>query len=91
MSNKFTVKHAKSMKDVVKWVRDNPHFEGWWTGPRPREFKSFNLRGNNCMLVIPADLYDTDMIDCADAVNELRLYRPSEKGLELLKRRKKAA
>lgn len=74
---------AKTTADVVRWVRDNKHYEGWWSG-RHDAPTSFTLRGRNTTLVIPTHVHDPDAIECDDFDKTGRMYRPSAKGLALL-------
>lgn len=84
MPTAFTVKKAKTLREFVRWVRDNKHYEGWWTGDRPTKFTAFNLRGTDSMITIPAHLYDPEAIDLADPDKDHRIFKPSAAGLALL-------
>ena len=74
---------AKSMAVLVRWVRDNKHFEGWWNG-EPRNPESFSLRGERAQISISAKIYVSDMIEPDAFESTGRMYRPSAKGLALL-------
>jgi hypothetical protein len=74
---------AKTTADVVRWVRDNKHYEGWWSGSYSAP-THFTLRGKNTTLVIPAAIHDPEAIEPDDFATTGRMYRPSAKGLALL-------
>jgi hypothetical protein len=78
---KFT--EAKTAADLVKWVRDNKHFEGWWNGDQ-RKPESFSLRGEHAQIVIVADAYNPDLIEPDDFDATGHMFRPTAAGLAVL-------
>jgi hypothetical protein len=78
----MSVTIAKNVLDVVRWIRDNPHYEGWWDGT-PATATRFTLRGDLASLVIPRELHDSEAIE-SDPEREGFMYRPSSKGISML-------
>ena len=79
------ITRAKTMVDVLKWISNNDHFQGWRDDQVNRS-KDFHLAGDHAELIIPASVHVPRMMEPCEFRKTNRMYRPSAQGLKLLEK-----
>jgi len=70
---------AKSTADVMRWIVENDHHHGYWTGPVENP-TAFMLCGKTNCLRIPARIHIPGMMEADDFDRTGRMYRPTDAG-----------
>lgn len=70
---------ATCSADVIRWIVENEHHRGYWTGSieHPREFI---LEGRSARLCIPVKIHKPGLIQGADYNATGRMYEPTDAG-----------
>ena len=70
---------ATCSADVIRWIVENEHHHGYWTGS-PESRAEFCLEGKTKRLRIPARVHKPGLIQGADFKATGRMYEPTASG-----------